>query len=85
MTPSSETGGSYGNFQQICINGEKRKTGIYKTANAISHRRKQQHQDEKAGTDIHRNGVSISGKGTSLLWKDRGEARGSNRKDKGEG
>jgi hypothetical protein len=57
------------------------------TADAISHCRKQQHTGAKAGVgiDTHRNGVSISGKGIRLLWKDRGEPEGHNRKNKAEG
>lgn len=56
------------------------------TTGAISHCRKQQHVGAKAGVgaDTHRNGVSISGKGTILLWKDRGKPEGHDRKNRGE-
>lgn len=37
------------------------------------------------GADTHINGVSISGKGTSLLWKDRGKPERHNRKNREEG
>lgn len=37
------------------------------------------------GTGVHRNSASISGKGTSPLWKTRGKPEGDNRKGKGEG